>query len=435
VNAVNIDLTWLSYLMLAVVLYYLWLFMQPLFRRARKRGSAPPDEARTPPFVVLVIPAHNEEAVIGRTLDVLCDIDYPDKLILVVNDGSTDRTSEIARTYGGRDPVGVVDRDPSVAGQGKGAVLNYAVSLVRGLVAQGSPLLRGRDSDHILIGVMDADGQLQLDAIGLVAPYFDDPSVGGVQIGVRIANADASMLTRMQDMEFVGFSSLVQEARDGFGSVGLGGNGQFTRLSALESLGREPWSDCLTEDLDLGLSLAERGWRIRYCPNAFVAQQGLTALGPLLRQRTRWIQGHYQCWGHMSKIVTSRAMRWWTKIDLMVYLTMITFVIFVSGGLAANLLGMAGIIAVTSSFLSELPEGVAKNALHLTLSFGPLLMFAAVYQRRSAVPLRIWEFPTFVVAFSLYAYLFVISQVWAWTRMLLRRGSWAKTPRLHVGQG
>ena len=69
---------------------------------------------------------------------------------------------------------------------------------------------------------------------------FADPRVGGVQMGVIIGNAADGLIPRCQDLEFVGFSHLAQAARDRIGSVGLGGNGQFTRLAALRSLGRPP---------------------------------------------------------------------------------------------------------------------------------------------------------------------------------------------------
>ena len=122
---------------------------------------------------------------------------------------------------------------------------------------------------------MDADGRLDRHALTETGRLFGNSRVGGVQIGVTITNAGDGLLPRCQDIEFVGFSHLAQAARDRIGSVGLGGNGQFTRLSALRSLGRPPWTDCLTEDLDLGLSLTRLGWRIRFCSTAWVAQEGV----------------------------------------------------------------------------------------------------------------------------------------------------------------
>jgi len=118
--------------------------------------------------------------------------------------------------------------------------------------------------------------------------------------------------------EFIGFSFLVQAARDRIGSVGLGGNGQFNRLSALRSLGRPPWTDCLTEDLDIGLALVGQGWRIRFWRGAFVAQQGLRSPRLLLRQRTRWVQGNYQCMTHTSRSSCGPGKHRWSPASICV---------------------------------------------------------------------------------------------------------------------
>ena len=76
------------------------------------------------------------------------------------------------------------------------------------------------------------------------------------------------------------------------GTVSLGGNGQFTRLVALQQLDGDPWSQSLTEDLDLGLRLIARGWRVTTTTYGYVDQQAVDTYRRLLRQRTRWYQGH-----------------------------------------------------------------------------------------------------------------------------------------------
>lgn len=427
-----IDVTWLSRISAVVVIYYFALFMLLMWRRRSTRHAvAPLDPTQQPPLLALVVPAHNEEAVLAHTLAALSDLDYADRLIVVMDDGSKDATAQIANDFAAqRTDVIVVSRDASIAGQGKGAVLNHAFSMLRAMVESGDPRMGGRTMDAVIMGVMDADGQLERHTLGRVAPFFIDPATGGVQIGVRIANARDNAAARMQDMEFVGFSAFVQEARDTLGSVGLGGNGQFARMSALASVGDAPWTDCLTEDLDLSLTLAEAGWRIRFCPDAYVAQQGLTKVKPLLRQRTRWVQGHYQCWRHLPSIWQTKTMPLITKMDLSVYLVLVTFVLMVTGGVVLSLGSLTGWYILTNQFLGFLPDGVVHNTTILALSFGPLAGFMAIYQAKSLHPLRWWEIPAFAMLFSLYAYLFVACHFWAWSRMITGRGSWAKTPRI-----
>ena len=180
-------------------------------------------------------------------------------------------------------------------------------------------------------------------------------------MGVIIGNAEDGLMPRCQDLEFVGFSQLAQAARDRIGSVGLGGNGQFTRLVALQSLGRPPWTDCLTEDLDLGLNLTRLGWHIRFCRTTSVTQQGVRTVARL-RQRTRWAQGHYQCWDHVPKLLTAGNVRLVTRLDLVLYLFFVAFVMFVAANLAIALAGALGWIVIVNEFLAFLPAGPCETS-------------------------------------------------------------------------
>jgi cellulose synthase/poly-beta-1,6-N-acetylglucosamine synthase-like glycosyltransferase len=423
----HIDLTITSYVILAIVLYYAVLFVMSFRRR-----PAPANTEDLPLFVILV-PARNEELVLDATLANLTGMQYGAQYrVLVVNDASTDRTAEIADAWSIRDPrIRARHRRPEQAGKGKSDVLNYAYQSIRDWCAHGDPWLAGYPAEGIVLGIVDADGRLEQHALSAVSAYFGDPTVGTTQIGVRIANADTSTLARMQDMEFVGFSWLVQVARDHLGSSGLGGNGQFTRLTALMTLGDLPWSPgALTEDLDLGLRLVEQGWRTRFCHLTYVDQQGLEHWKPLLRQRTRWIQGHYQCWSHIWPLLRSRKTRLATRLDLILYLILVVTVVLVSVTMLCGILGAFGLITVDSSFLSAVPDGTPHRLLSLVLSLLPVMVFTWTYQRHSGRPFRWFEVPTFALIFTLYTYVWLLTTIRALARLVLRRNSWVKTPRV-----
>lgn len=423
-----IDLTFLNYLVAAVVVYYMSMFAHLTLRRVLRSKMT---DTGYRPFFFIIIPAHNEEAVLAHTIDSLLRQDYEHTGIMVMNDGSKDRTSEIGHEYADKHAsVVVIDRGSDIAGKGKGAVLNHAFELIRGMVAAQDPLLGGRTEDDIIIAITDADGQLERHTLSSCAVYFADERVGGLQIGVRIANSATNLLTRMQDIEFVGFSAFVQEARDAFGSVGLGGNGQFTRLSALVSLGYAPWTDCLTEDLDLGLSLVQRGWRIRFNPNAYVAQQAVTNLKALFRQRTRWVQGHYQCWRHLPDLLRCKTVPLGTRVDLSLYLVLVIFVVLVTIGMVLNVLATVGLLVTHSSAFAFVPAGLVRNTLVLFLSFGPLSVFLLTYQSRTPAPMPVRWLPAYAIVFAVYTYTWMVATAWAWMRMLLGHGSWAKTARV-----
>lgn len=423
-----LDLTWPSYFISAVVLYYGLLL---LIAKTARHVVAIGDE--TGPSFVLVVPARNEELVIEETIENLASLDYHDLRVLVMNDGSIDRTSQIAHGLAseaeGR--VVVCDRHPTEAGRGKSDVLNHAARFITEALAGRDPRFPEWQQGDVVVGIVDADGRLEPDSLRVVAPYFTDLSVGSVQIGVRIGNAAAGLLTRLQDMEFVGFTYLVQVARDHLGSSGLGGNGQFTRLTALASIGPVPWTPtALTEDLELGLSLVELGWRTRFCPDTFVSQQGLTKWRPLLRQRTRWIHGHYQCWKHVPRLLLARRVAWRARLDLITYLLLVVTVVVVTFNLVVSVLSIAGVVTAENNFLAFISDDYLRSILAELFALFPLIIFLHTYQRHSGRPFAWYELPAYGIAFTAYSYVWVISTARAWARLITRRGSWVKTPRV-----
>lgn len=422
-----IDTTALSYFVLGVVVYYTTLFLMSLRRR-----PVPKPEKTDSPLMVLVVPARNEELVLDETLKNLTTLDYADYRILLMNDGSSDRTSEIAHRWEMADPrVMVVDRGVAIAGRGKSAVLNHAFQVVNAMVDARDGFVGSVSPDRVLLVIVDADGRLDRQALRTVSSYFGVGRVGQVQIGVRIGNAKTSVLTRMQDMEFVAFSYLVQVARDHIGSSGLGGNGQFTRLSALRSLKGEPWrNESLTEDLDLGLRLVVAGWTTRYCPAAYVYQQGLTLWRPLLRQRTRWIQGHYQCWRHIPSLTRAKGAGILGRLDLTTYLMLVITVSVVTVNLLLDYLSRFGVVRIVDYSMTFIPEGLPFRVIALALSFLPLSTFMITYQLHGTSRLRWWEVPAYGALFTLYTYIWIVATVRAWCRMATPRRSWTKTPRV-----
>jgi 1,2-diacylglycerol 3-beta-glucosyltransferase len=237
---------------------------------------------------VLLIPCLNEERVIGRTIASLLDLDPKHLTIIAIDDGSDDATRSIVRSFD--DPrVVLLRRNLPHARKGKGEALNAAYRLL-----SREPALHGHARARLIVGVMDADGRLEKGTFDSVSAAFADPQTGGVQVAVRMANR-TRWLARMQDVEFAVLGRVFQRGRSRLGSVGLGGNGQFTRVLALDSLASAPWSGCLTEDLELGTRLHSYGWNIAYVDDVAVWQQAVEGMRPLVRQRTRWFQGYLQC--------------------------------------------------------------------------------------------------------------------------------------------
>ena len=371
-------------------------------------------------FFVFLMPCLNEEKVILGSLQRLLSMPGGNFVVLVIDDASDDRTAEVVGSAAG-DQVWLLSRKPPEARQGKGEALNAAIRFLT-----GSGRLAGRDPDQVIVVVVDADGRLDPHAVSAVSPYFADPMVGAVQIGVRINNRDASRLARMQDMEFVIYTEVFQRGRRHLGSVGLGGNGQFMRLSALLSLGGSPWTRSLTDDLDLGVRLLAAGWRNEYCSAAAVHQQGVVELRRLIRQRSRWFQGHLQSWTLIPLVLRSTPRR--ARSDLLYHLSSPAILLIASFLSASFLLSLANCAVLLAQGRNPFGWWIATT---YALTFGPALAYGLVYwsrERRNGVPLiRVAGLAHLYVCYGMIWY---ASGWWAVVRTLRGRTGWAKTDRV-----
>jgi 1,2-diacylglycerol 3-beta-glucosyltransferase len=397
------------------VVWYRWGLAE--LETARRHPRIPQRDYR----LVVLIPCLNEREVIAETVAAIRAL-APEATVLVVDDASDDDTAAVAAAAGAR----VARRELPEARQGKGAALNHGY---RELLHDAAALTG--DRDHTIVCVMDADGRLSPHAVPAVLSRFDDPRVGGVQLPVRIRNR-RRFLARMQDLEFWGMSAIAQMARIRTRSVSLGGNGQFTRLSALKSVGSAPWSDALTEDLDLGIELTLRGWELDCAADAWVSQQGVESVRALLRQRTRWYQGHMICARKAMVLWRSPLVPPRTALETTLYLITPCFVMLPWS--IAFTLGL-GYFAYNVVQHTVLPfDGVGVQTVFYAgfwylLTFLPPVVLGLVYARRSEherLPAAIGKGHVHVF----YAYVNMAAGWRALVRIALGRSRWAKTARV-----
>jgi len=322
----SFDLTPVS---LFFLLFTLGYAVALLYVVATKRRHLHEEGGSTDHAFSLVVPARNEEAVIRACLDGLLRLDYPaDRFeILLIDDQSRDTTRDIATEYAAAHPdrILVLVVPEAESGKGKASALNIGYRHLR-------EHSRFRTDPNWIVGIFDADGTPDRDMLGKAAFQFRTPSVGGIQAGVRIRNRGISWLTRMQDVEFVGFARMTQIVRTRITkSASLGGNGQFVRASALEDAALDPerglyWDpDALTEDLELSTRLALRNWDMYQLDTSQVWQEGVEDVRSLMRQRTRWAWGSIQVFAKYvvgMRILRARDVKLSKRLDLLFNLSM-----------------------------------------------------------------------------------------------------------------
>jgi cellulose synthase/poly-beta-1,6-N-acetylglucosamine synthase-like glycosyltransferase len=368
---------------------------------------------------VFLVPAMNEEVVIADSVERLVALPVARKRIVVIDDASDDRTPQILAGIDHPD-LFVLRRDKPDAQKGKAAGLNYAYRALRDY----------EDRERTIVVIIDADGRLDAEAPYFASSHFADPVVGGVQALVRMYNRQ-SPLVWLQDVEFGVYGHLFQAGRNRWGTAGMGGNGQFNRLSALDDVTGEegPWRDKLTEDQDLGLRLISAGWEGRQDLRAIVEQQGLSKTRPLFRQRTRWSQGNLQAVGLWREVMGTKSLGFGPRVEQMAYL----FMPFWQGIIG---LGLAG--AVLLAILGIAPFWGAGPTYQLIFFY--LLAFGGT--SLGVIASRAEEGPIgWVVGFligqvyTLYTWFLWPVLVRSTARQLSGHGSWAKTEREAITDG
>lgn len=239
-------------------------------KRASKRTAL----SWQPDSIAVLVPAYNEEAVITDCIAALLRCEGNISEIIVVDDGSTDNTYDVAKAaYAGHPRVKVL-RKPN---GGKASALNFAIT---------------KADAEILIAI-DADTRLDDRAIGLLARHFADPTVGAVAGAVEVGNP-RGLITRFQALEYVISQNLDRRALEVANGIIVvpGAIGAWRRGAVVSAGGYE--DDTLAEDADLTLKLQRRGWRILYEPDAFARTEAPQTLRLFLRQRFRWMFGMLQ---------------------------------------------------------------------------------------------------------------------------------------------
>ncbi|MGC9953779.1 MAG: glycosyltransferase [Rhizomicrobium sp.] len=246
-----------------------------LWNRGREMGDAAPPAMDADIPVSVIIPAFNEEKVIASTVTRILNSDHRNLQIIVVDDGSHDKTADVVRErFGGEAKVTLV----SVPNGGKAKALNFGFASATGDV----------------VVALDADTEFDHDTISRLVRWFVDPKVGAVAGNAKVGNR-INMITRWQALEYIVAQNLERRALAALGTLTVvpGAVGAWRR-AALAEIGGFP-VDTLAEDQDLTIALQRAGYKVHFDSSAVAWTEAPATVRGLAKQRFRWAYGTLQC--------------------------------------------------------------------------------------------------------------------------------------------
>jgi cellulose synthase/poly-beta-1,6-N-acetylglucosamine synthase-like glycosyltransferase len=230
-------------------------------------------EIKEYPPITIIIPAYNEEKVISMTLKALLEADYPSpKQIIVIDDGSSDRTSIVAREF---EKYGVmVYRKPN---GGKSSAINCGLLFTK----------------YPIVVTLDADTIIGRDSLKYLVRPLLNPEVAGVASNALVLNK-VNLLTKCQALEYIININIIRRAMALLGKVPIipGVLGAH-RKDFLDYLGRYD-HDTITEDFDVTIKYLKVGKVVLASHYAKAFTEAPTTLRDFYRQRMRWYRGNIQ---------------------------------------------------------------------------------------------------------------------------------------------
>ena len=255
------------------------------------------------PRVAVLVPAYNEEKVIVRTIRSVLNSDYANLRVIVIDDGSKDRTFEVAReAYAQEIAAGRVQVLTKPNG-GKAAALNYALD---------------RIDEEFYVGI-DADTVIAMDAISKLIPHFEDARVGAVAGNAKVGNR-VNLWTRWQALEYITSQNFERRALDLFDVVTVvpGAIGAW-RTAGCKAAGGYP-INTVAEDADLTMNLLEQKYKVVYEDRALAFTEAPIDAKGLMRQRFRWSFGILQAvFKHKMAFVRNKAMGLFALPNILIF--------------------------------------------------------------------------------------------------------------------
>lgn len=288
--------------LIVLVKYYIYLMFAPFYPVSRalnklsvarkvKKGILP---YKYEPKVSIIIPAWNEEVGILNTVHSALSNTYENIEVVVVNDGSTDRTDQYVRAF-------KADFDKNNNSKrrliyffkpngGKGAALNFGIK---------------KSSGEIVV-TMDADSMHDKNAIKNLVAYFRDGTVDAVVGNVKISNTQ-TLVGLIQKLEYM-FGFYFKRVHSLFNAEYIYGGAcaAFRRSTTFDKLG---YFDTVnkTEDIEYSMRTKLFGLKSVYAEDVLTYTEGASNLTGLYKQRLRWKKGRVDTFMKYKSLFFSRS--------------------------------------------------------------------------------------------------------------------------------
>ncbi len=320
--------------------------------RARANRRQPPKNADDLSVSVL-IPAYNEAKVIAASIRRILASSHRKTGIIVIDDGSTDDTSEVVRSaFSGDDRVRLI----TTQNGGKARAINLGLAHAEGDI----------------VVVLDADTQFEPQTISRLVRWFADPKVGAVAGNAKVGNR-LNMLTRWQALEYVTAQNLERRALATLGCITVvpGAVGAWRR-DVIAKLGGFP-ANTLAEDQDLTITVQREGYRVLFDQDAVAWTEAPDTITGLAKQRFRWAFGTLQClWKHRRVNLNPR----YGALGLVALPQVWLFQIILA--LVSPLIDLALVLQVGRSLTDYLQHGEQFNSGNLMITATYYAVFMTV---------------------------------------------------------
>ncbi len=258
----------INYIFLFCVFYF-EIFILLSFLEHKESTTATPSDPELP--VTILVPCFNEESTIVGTIESIFQLDYPqEKLqIIIINDGSTDKTATLLEPYNSHHNITVIHKENG----GKHTALNLGLEYCT----------------TSIVGCLDADSFVVPDALRQIMHKFADPTVMAVTPSTVIWKAK-TLIQKMQRAEYH-YGNLVRYAMSMMHAIHIApGPFSFFRTEVFEKIGNYRHAHN-TEDMEIAMRMQKHGFKITHAPRAIVYTSSPNTIKKLYKQRVRWVSG------------------------------------------------------------------------------------------------------------------------------------------------